>query len=263
MAATATAPKTERPATGVSRKADGAQRRVLYAEDQVSSRVVTKAMLEKMGFEVEAVDDGEVAVEKAREGQYDIILLDIEMPVMDGVTAARIIRSEIHAHKDTPILALSAFLADSTEHCVWRDAFDTACPKPANSNELQRAMARAIACHQTDGETQSAVEAVEAAAFDPLWTGMRKSLPRGVLKLVVASASEEMHHLALALAAAREAGDEEQLRKFRHAMLGLARNFGIAELDQMITDTRDTPGALNISAVFGLIQDWGKQNTLH
>lgn len=264
MAATATASKTERPATGVSRKADGAQRRVLYAEDQVSSRVVTKAMLEKMGFEVEAVDDGEVAVEKARESQYDIILLDIEMPVMDGVTAARIIRSEIHTHKDTPILALSAFLADSTEHCVWRDAFDTACPKPANSNELQRAMARAIACHQpSTPETQSIADAADAAALDPLWTGMRKSLPRGVLKLVVASASEEMHHLALALAAAREASDEEQLHKCRHALLGLARNFGLADLDRMITGTRETPGALNISAVFGLIQDWGKQNVLH
>ena len=264
MAAMATTKTTELPATGVSRKANGAQRRVLYAEDQVSSRVVTKAMLEKMGFEVEAVDDGEVAVEKAREGSYDIILLDIEMPVMDGVTAARIIRSEILAHKDTPILALSAFLADSTEHCVWRDAFDTAVPKPANSNELQRAMARAIACHQANGEAApQASQPSEGSSTDPLWVGMRKSLPRGVLKLVISSAIEEMHHLALALAAAREAGDVEQLHRFRHALLGLARNFGLPELDQMITETKGAPETINISAVFSLVQDWGRRNTLH
>lgn len=262
MAATATAKRSAAPA-GLSRTADGAQRRVLYAEDQVSSRVVTTAMLEKMGFAVEAVDDGEVAVEKAREGRYDIILLDIEMPVMDGVTAARIIRSEIEAHKDTPILALSAFLADSTEQCVWRDAFDQAVPKPANSNELQRAMARAIACHQPGDVSAQDIEEVAAAAMvDPIWTGMCTSLPRGVLKLVVASVGDEMHHLALSLAAAREAGDMEQLHSCRHAFLGLVRNFGLAELDRMLVETHSTPGALNVPAVFSLIQDWRRKNTV-
>ncbi|NMD07126.1 MAG: response regulator [Phyllobacteriaceae bacterium] len=261
MTATATVIRAEYPASGLSRKADGGQRRVLYAEDQVSSRVVTKAMLERMGFEVEAVDDGEVAVEKAREGLYDIILLDIEMPVMDGVTAARIIRSEILAHKDTPILALSAFLADSTEHCVWRDAFDTAVPKPANSNELQRAITRAMACHKS---SDTAPEVAEIAApVEHLWADMRKSLSRGTLLLIVSSATAEMHHLALAMAAAREAGDTEQWRKCRHALQGLARNFGLGELDLMITGTREAPGALNISAIFALVEDWRKQSTVH
>ena len=128
-----------------------------------------------MGFEVEAVDDGEVAVEKAREGLYDIILLDIEMPVMDGVTAARIIRGEIDSHRNTPILALSAFLADSTEQSDWRNAFDTAVPKPANSNELQRAMARAIASH-TAGEQPCAVTAVlEQKPAANIWDSIRGS----------------------------------------------------------------------------------------
>lgn len=266
MAATATAIRNDKPGStpvsGLARKADGAQRRVLYAEDQVSSRVVTKAMLERMGFEVEAVDDGEVAVEKAREGLYDIILLDIEMPVMDGVTAARIIRAEIDSYKDTPILALSAFLADSTEHCVWRDAFDTAVPKPANSNELQRAMARAMACHQPAGVViDSAGESSITLASETLWDGMRKSLPRGMLNVIVSKTSDEMHHLALALSAAREADDADNIRRFRHALKGLARNFGLDELDRMISETSDNSGALNISTVFALIEDWKRQNT--
>jgi PleD family two-component response regulator len=75
------------------RKADGQKRRVLYAEDQASARIVTTALLERMGFDVEAVEDGELAFEKAMHTAYDIILLDIEMPVMDGVTAARNIRA--------------------------------------------------------------------------------------------------------------------------------------------------------------------------
>ena len=115
------------------KRADGTPRRVLYAEDQTSSRVVTTAMMKRMGFEVDAVEDGELALQRARTQTYDVILLDIEMPVMDGVTAARSIRQQLSHCNDTPILAMSAFLADSTEACDWRDAFDSALPKPANS----------------------------------------------------------------------------------------------------------------------------------
>jgi CheY-like chemotaxis protein len=74
-------------------RADGSPRRVLYAEDQTTSRIITTAMLKRMGFEVDAVEDGERALECARHDNYDVILLDIEMPVMDGVTAARSIRA--------------------------------------------------------------------------------------------------------------------------------------------------------------------------
>ncbi len=251
-------------AASVARRPDGAARRVLYAEDQVSSRIVTKAMLEKMGFEVEAVDDGEVAVEKAREGRYDIILLDIEMPVMDGVTAARIIRGEIAAHRDTPILALSAFLADSTEHSDWRNAFDSAVPKPANSNELQRAMARAIEHHLKAPDSPCTLPApAEAKADDSVWESIRNLIPRRNLVALVTSASEDMRHLALALSAAREANETEHIRHYRHALAGLARNFGVTEIDQMITETRDCPRSLNISGVFAVIEEWQKQHTLH
>ncbi len=264
MSASAIAPQFEQPASSLARKPGGAPRRVLYAEDQVSSRVVTKAMLEKMGFEVEAVDDGEVAVEKAREGLYDIILLDIEMPIMDGVTAARIIRGEIDGHRDTPILALSAFLADSTEQSDWRNAFDTAVPKPANSNELQRAMARAIALHAS-APAQSCGVVAEPAPPAPVnvWDSIRQTMPARSLVVLVISASDEMSHLALALSAAREAGETEHIRHYRHALSGLARNFGLDVLDQMIRETRDAPRSLNMSAVFSLIDDWRHEHVRH
>ena len=69
----------------LARRADGSQRHVLYAEDQASTRIVTEALLKRMGFAVVAVEDGELAVEKAKAARFDLILLDIEMPNMDGV----------------------------------------------------------------------------------------------------------------------------------------------------------------------------------
>jgi CheY-like chemotaxis protein len=241
----------------ISRKADGAPRRVLYAEDQVSSRIVTTAMLEKMGFLVDAVDDGEIAVEKARERGYDIILLDIEMPVMDGVTAARLIRGEIAACKDTPILALSAFLADSTEHTQWREVFDTAVPKPANSNELQRAMARAMDMHIPLEAPTTQATAVE----ENLWVALKRGLPAGMVRQMTETAAGELRHLALAVAAAREAGDEDALRRCLHALKGLALNFGAEEVAGLIVGYSTNPDQENMRAISACIDSW-KANQL-
>jgi two-component system, sensor histidine kinase and response regulator len=255
MAASA-ALKTDTKPAPISRRDDGKPRRVLYAEDQVSSRVVTTAMLERMGFVVEAVDDGEVAVERAREQAFDLILLDIEMPVMDGVTAARTIRAEIASHKDTPILALSAFLADSTENCAWREAFDTAVPKPANSNELQRAMARAITMH--GGNVQKVSAQIHAASAMPIWKALQAELPKGMRRMMVETAATEMHHFVLALGAALQAGDADLQRQARHALKSLAANFEVEAVAALLADSKAQGGAFDGSALLTAIETWRK-----
>ncbi len=127
MAAAAHAHPSQASALRCIKHADGSRPRVLYAEDSPSSRIVTTAMLERMGLDVHAVEDGEHALKAAELATFDIILLDIEMPVMDGVAAARGIRALGGQHAQTPILALSAFLADSTELSQWRDAIRSCC----------------------------------------------------------------------------------------------------------------------------------------
>jgi CheY-like chemotaxis protein len=223
------------------KRADGSPRRVLYAEDQTSSRIVTTAMLKRMGFEVDAVEDGELALQHARGGSYDVILLDIEMPVMDGVTAARSIRSELKHCDGTPILALSAFLADSTEQCVWRDAFDSALPKPANTNELHLALTNAMGLKDKNSLAELSEQPMMSA--EDVMHALRGSLSLGAWARLQATAAEEMRHLALAMNAAVEASDEALLRKCRHGMNGLAANFGadevIAKASVFVTDKSD------------------------
>ena len=218
------------------RRADGSPRRVLYAEDQTTSRIVTTAMLQRMGFEVDAVADGEHAVALARADDYDVIMLDIEMPVMDGVTAARSIRSELTHCNSTPILALSAFLADSTEHTKWRDAFDSAVPKPANTNELLTAMTKAM---KLKDAKISKAELVTAESLslkptpDDIVDALRKSLSKGAWNRLVKTAAAEMRHIVFSMAACIEADDSEALRKCGHGLKGLALNFGAARIVEL------------------------------
>ncbi len=213
--------------------------RVLYAEDQTSSRVVTTALLQRLGYQVKAVEDGERAVECAREEFFDVILLDIEMPVMDGVTAARMIRSEETPCRNSPIVALSAFLADSTEASQWRDAFDSALPKPANSDQLQTVVTDALQKRALTAET--------------LIEDLQTVLPRGAWTRLVESAAAEMHAITLTWAACVEAGDIDNVRKSQRALARLASNFCADEIAEAANDAR-------LDDLLARIARWKQQN---
>jgi CheY-like chemotaxis protein len=238
------------------KRADGSPRRVLYAEDQTSSRIVTTAMLKRMGFEVDAVEDGELALQHARHENYDVILLDIEMPVMDGVTTARSIRSELKHCDGTPILALSAFLADSTEQSIWRDAFDSALPKPANTNELQRALIDAMGFK--DKNAAAILAQTTQSSPEDVINALRNSLSIGAWIRLQATAADEMRHIALAMSANAEAGDEETLRKCCHSMKGLALNFGAVGIFEFAKEFAKRKSDSEMVALLGAINDWQK-----
>jgi CheY-like chemotaxis protein len=238
----------------------GAKRRVLYAEDSTSSRIVTTAMLKRLGFIVDAVEDGELALQLAKINDYDLILLDIEMPVMDGVTAARCIRSEAKRQSKTPILALSAFLADSTEFTVWRDAFDSALPKPANRNELISAMNRAIASRAPNVTTEEKCVFVRPQELGSILQGLRETLPSSIFFRLMDTAAEEMRHSVLVLGSAIEAQDPELFLKAAHSLIGLSTNFENVELAKRTNDVKQQ-GILDINQgqlleLFAIVESW-------
>jgi len=84
--------------------------RVLVADDHATNQLVVKMMLDQFGFESVVVDDGLKAVEALRAGAFDAVLMDMQMPVMDGLEATRLIRQDEAASGKprTPILMLSA-----------------------------------------------------------------------------------------------------------------------------------------------------------
>lgn len=122
------------------KRADGARPRLLLADDFESARILTAALLRRMGCDVDTAEHGEEALAQASARRYDIIVLDIEMPVMDGVSAARHIRSLSGEAAKTPLMAFSAFLADTRRSRHWRESFDLALAKPAGGAKLQQAL---------------------------------------------------------------------------------------------------------------------------
>src|SRR5262249_56636604 len=116
--------------------------RILLAEDHPVNRQVALGLLARHGHSVDVVADGAAAVEAARGSGYDVILMDVHMPVLDGIEASRIIRSFPGAAGRMPIVGLSAsVLKEDTDLC-FAAGMDECLAKPNQPVALARVLAR-------------------------------------------------------------------------------------------------------------------------
>lgn len=121
-------------------------RRILMADDAPGNRELVSAILRGLGLEIDTVCDGAEAVQAMQTGTYDLVLMDVHMPVMDGLTATREIRRmQAGTGHRTPILALTANVqADQVARCL-DSGMDGHLAKPIQIPELAGALAHWLA----------------------------------------------------------------------------------------------------------------------
>jgi signal transduction histidine kinase/ActR/RegA family two-component response regulator len=124
---------------------------ILVAEDNEVNQLVVSAMLAHMGHTCDVVADGFQAVAKVATGVYDIVLMDIQMPTLDGLAATRRIRGlGTHAAR-IPIVALTANAMTEDRDAHIEAGMDDHVPKPIEAKELARAITRVLAAqYQTE-----------------------------------------------------------------------------------------------------------------
>lgn len=121
--------------------------RVLVAEDHPVNRKLVGILLDKMGCETVFCENGALAVQAVEDKDFDIILMDVHMPVMDGLSATRRIRSLDAPKNKTPIVVLSADVMNNAHEEALQAGVNDFLSKPVQADQLKRTMQRNL---QTD-----------------------------------------------------------------------------------------------------------------
>ncbi len=116
--------------------------RILVADDNPVNQQLTLALLRRAGHTAEAVSNGEEAVEAVSSRSYDLVLMDVQMPVMDGLTATRVIRRLSGAAARIPIIALTANAMQGDDAVCLDAGMDDYLSKPINARKLTDSVVR-------------------------------------------------------------------------------------------------------------------------
>ena len=109
--------------------------RILVAEDNPSNQRVLVEMLKRLGYRADAVADGREVVLSLERQDYDLILMDIKLPEMDGLTAAKVIR-QLRPDNGPKIIAITAFALEGDREKCLEAGMDDYIAKPVKMNEL-------------------------------------------------------------------------------------------------------------------------------
>jgi CheY-like chemotaxis protein len=115
--------------------------RILLAEDNPVNQLVIRKHLSQRGHAVQAVADGQQALEELKRADYDVVLMDIQMPEMDGIEATKRIRSGKNGRADIPIIALTAYAMKGDREKFLDNGMDGYVTKPVDFDELARTIA--------------------------------------------------------------------------------------------------------------------------
>jgi two-component system, sensor histidine kinase and response regulator len=125
--------------------------RLLLVEDNDVNRRLIAQLIGGLGFDVELAADGRAAVAAARASAFDAILMDIQMPGMDGLEAVRLIRAEDGPNRRAPIIALTGNAFEEDRQAAMVAGFNDYLAKPIRPAALNDALAKQLSTRVTQG----------------------------------------------------------------------------------------------------------------
>jgi len=120
---------------------------ILIVEDNPTNELVLRRLLEKMGYSVASASNGKEGVERWESAEFDAIIMDVQMPVMDGIEATKAIRQQENG-RYTPIIALTANAQKSIEEACFSAGTDAFLTKPVDRAQLQNTLAAVLGGHK-------------------------------------------------------------------------------------------------------------------
>ncbi|MGH7037558.1 MAG: PAS-domain containing protein [Stellaceae bacterium] len=217
------APAGAVPLTRATGQAAVRSLRILVAEDNKINQQLTAAMLRHAGHAVDVVENGEEAVEAVRRGAYDAILMDVQMPVLDGVQATERIRALPPPASQVRIIALTAHAMTGARQQYLAMGMDDYLAKPIEARTLMDKLAACAAPAAGDDP------ALDHAHLDSL----AASLPAESVHQLLTAFLDQIAVQVPEIQALSAAGDLAALVFAAHNLAGCAGNFGSSRLSRL------------------------------
>ncbi len=210
---------------------------ILIAEDNIVNQKVAALQLTKLGYRVDVVADGKEVLEALERIPYDVILMDCQMPEMDGYETTREIRRREGSSKHTTIIAMTANALESDREKCLAAGMDDYVSKPVKSEELTRVLQiwedHRVGAPETIGAAPPAAHGPESpvdlsvlASFEPL---QEEGGPDLICELIE-TLLRDMPQRIIELRKAADGGDALALKRVAHALKGSSANFGARQM---------------------------------
>ena len=201
------------------RKLDG---RILLADDNPDNRNIIRYFLERAGLSVEAAADGREAVEKAQSSLFDVILMDMQMPELDGYAAVRLLREQGYSRS---VIALTAHAMPGDEERCLKAGCSAYLTKPVDAERLTAVVARCI----------------PSRSWVVKSSDLNRRLPVGTMTPMPAARPLDLHECYRSdlrgkvkeLSCAWATGDTHQFAILAHRLRGSAGMFGMPEVSEV------------------------------
>ncbi len=219
--------------------------RVLVVEDNLVNQRVAAAMLHKLGQEVEVAQHGREAVDRVRQRRPDIVLMDCQMPEMDGFAATRVIRGEERSGLHVPIVAMTAFAMKGDRERCLEAGMDDYIAKPMPLELLAHTLARWLG--ESSGSAPAPARASEGEAVSlALWKELRAELEPDELRELLDVLRQQTPTTLAEIRGCLAANDLQAVGVLAHKLCGSAGNLGAQRMAlqlRAIEEACRTPGA--------------------
>ena len=232
---------------------------MLLAEDNEINRVVAEALLARLGLQAEVAEDGREAVEMAGAKQYAAILMDCQMPELDGYEATRLIREAEHG-RHTPIIAITAHaMAGDRARCIAA-GMDDYLAKPVRAEALRGVIGQwlpelgpdAAKVRRSGGATSEGEKrglAVDGVDEDVV-AQLKQTLSSPMRSALIDTFEQSLTQALVEIAEAARRGDRAELARLAHTLKGSSATIGAARLSRCCEllqvrsrEDRSMPGA--------------------
>ena len=232
--------------------------RVLLAEDNVVNQHLAVKLLERRGHEVAVVNTGRQAVDAVAGHAFDAVLMDVQMPEMDGFEATAVIRRrEATTGRHVPIIALTAHAMKGDRERCLEAGMDGHVIKPLQPDVLYAAIEgmASVAARSSAAPEQAAAAVVEPPPYDPAVLDRHFGGDQALLGEVVEVFLQSYPEWQAEIRAAVEAGDPSRLRAAAHTLKGAVGHFGATgvydvahRMEQMAREgqLREAPAACSL-----------------